>query len=78
MRPGDLLDIEELPLFVDRVDDEAVAVPCGEALLIDRAAEKLMALGLIPLVPYRDSDRVRVAGFRSIRGLQERLAGRWA
>jgi type VI secretion system protein ImpC len=78
MRLGDVLDVEELPLFVDRIDDEPVAVPCGEALLVDRAVEKLMALGLIPLVPYRDSDRIRVAGFRSIRGLQERLAGRWA
>lgn len=77
MRPGDMLDIEELPLFVDRVDGEAVAVPCGEALLVDRAAEKLISLGLMPLVSYRDTDRVRQAGFRSIQGPQARLAGRW-
>lgn len=77
MQPGDVLDIEELPLFVDRIDEEPVAIPCGEALLIDRAAEKLMSLGLMPLVSYRDTDRVRLAGFRSIRGLQERLAGPW-
>jgi type VI secretion system protein ImpC len=78
MRPGDVLDIDELPLFVDRIEDEAVAIPCGEALLVDRAAEQLIAVGLMPLVSYRDTDRVRVAGFRSIRGPQERLAGRWA
>ncbi|RIK76269.1 MAG: hypothetical protein DCC68_19690 [Planctomycetota bacterium] len=78
MQLGDVLDIEELPLFVDRIDDEPVAIPCGESLLIDRAAEKLMSLGLMPLVSYRDTDRVRLAGFRSIRGLQERLAGPWA
>jgi type VI secretion system protein ImpC len=77
MRPGDFLDIEELPLFVDRVDGEAVAIPCGEALLVDRAAEKLISLGLMPLVSYRDTDRVRQGGFRSIQGPQSRLAGRW-
>lgn len=78
MKPGDVLDIEELPLFVDRIDDEAVAIPCAEALLTDRAVEKLMSLGLMPLASYRDTDRVRLAGFRSIRGLQDRLAGRWS
>lgn len=77
MKPGDVLDIEELLLLVDRIDDEPVAIPCGEALLTDRAVEKLMSVGLMPLASYRDTDRVRLAGFRSIRGLHERLAGRW-
>jgi type VI secretion system protein ImpC len=74
---ADRLDLDELPMLVDRVDGELEAVPCAEALLTDRAVERLMNLGLMPLISFRETDRVRLGGFRSIRGSHEPLAGRW-
>jgi type VI secretion system protein ImpC len=70
------LEIDGLPLFVDEVDGEAVATPCTEAALSDKGAEALIARGLMPLIAYRDSDRVRVGGFRSILGPAAPLAFR--
>lgn len=72
------LEFEGLPLFVDEFDGEKAAVPCAEALIIDAGAEALVAAGFMPLISYRDSDRVRLGGFRSVRGGAARLAGRWS
>lgn len=75
MRPGDALDISGLPAHVYKKDGESVMKPCAEVLMTESEAEALMERGLIPLLSMKNSDRVRVAGFRSIAGTP--LAGRW-
>ena len=75
MRPGEALDIEDLPAHVYKKDGETVMKPCAEVLMTVSEAEALMDRGLIPLLSMKDSDRVHVAGFRSIAGTG--LAGRW-
>jgi type VI secretion system protein ImpC len=75
MRPGDALDIGGLPAHVYKKDGEPVMKPCAEVLMTHGEAEALMERGLIPLCSMKDSDRVHVAGFRSITG--KPLAGRW-
>jgi type VI secretion system protein ImpC len=74
-QPEDDLDIDELPLYVRKQDGETMCCPTAETVLSDRAAEAMRTRRLIPLIPYRDSDRLRVAGITSLAG--KRLAGRW-
>src|SRR5260370_25147019 len=74
MRPGDALDISGLPAHVYKKDGEAVMKPCAEVLMTVGEAEALMERRLIPLCSMKDSDRVHVAGFRSITG--KAFAGR--
>lgn len=74
-QPEDDLEIDELPLYVRKQDGETVCCPTAESVLSDRAAEAIRGRRLIPLIPYRDSDRLRVAGVTSLAG--RRLAGRW-
>ncbi len=76
MRPGDSLDLEDLPAHTYKKDGESVLQPCAEAILTESEAEALIERGLIPLLSMKGTDRVRVAGFRSIAG--EPLAGRWS
>ncbi len=76
MRPGDSLDIEDLPAHSYKKDGETVLQPCAEVLMTESEAQGLIERGLIPLLSIKGSDRVRVGGFRSIAGGP--LAGRWS
>lgn len=75
MQPGEALDIEDLPAHMYKEDGQTLMKPCAEVLMTVSEAEALMDRGLIPLLSMKDSDRVHVAGFRSIAGTG--LAGRW-
>lgn len=75
MRPGEVLDIESLPVHIYKKDGESVMKPCAEVLMTQSEAEALMERGLIPLLSMKGSDRIHVAGIRSIAGTP--LAGRW-
>jgi type VI secretion system protein ImpC len=77
MRPGAHLDIEGLPLHVIRDEGEASAKPCAEALLTERAANRLLDTGLMPLVSMKASDAVRLVRFQSVAHPNASLAGRW-
>ncbi|HUG39985.1 MAG TPA: type VI secretion system contractile sheath large subunit [Longimicrobiales bacterium] len=78
MRPELTLEEDRLPLHIAEGPDGAVAQPCAEALMTDRAASRLLDLGIIPLASFRDQDRVRVARFQSIADPVAGLRGRWA
>lgn len=58
LHSGMKLEIGELPF--------AAGQPCIEALLGERAAERILDRGLMPLVGMRDTDRVRLLRFQSI------------
>lgn len=74
---GTLQDIEGLPLYVTEEAGETVTLPCAEALLTLRAAEKILNNGLMPLLSFRDQDRVRLARLQSIAHPFALLAGGW-
>jgi type VI secretion system protein ImpC len=76
MQPGDALDISDLPAHVYKKDGESVIKPCAEVVMTESQATALMERGLMPLLSMKGSDRVHVAGFRSIAGTP--LAGRWS
>ncbi len=68
-------DVEGLPVHVYKHDAETVYKPCAEVLLTDTAMQKLMDLGLMPLVTYKNSDRVKLARYHSI--ADTALRGMW-
>ena len=76
LRPG--REISGLPLHVYRVAGESLAVPCTEATLSERAADRLLDRGLSPLLSIRDSDTVILPRLQSIAEPAARLIGRWS
>lgn len=71
-------EISNLPLHVYRADGETIATPCAEAVLSERAAERLLDSGLSPILSVRDSDAVIFPRLQSIAEPLMRLRGRWA
>lgn len=68
-------DIDGLPLHVYKQDGETVYKPCAEIPMTEVGVNKLIAAGLMPLVSYRGTDRIRLAMFQSITG--SALRSRW-
>ncbi|MDQ3686627.1 MAG: type VI secretion system contractile sheath large subunit, partial [Acidobacteriota bacterium] len=77
LRPGQLLDVEDLPLHVYEEGGESQLKPCAETVLTERAAEAILDRGLMPLLSFKNEDRARLAGFRSLATPPTSLAGRW-
>ncbi|MEM9057336.1 MAG: type VI secretion system contractile sheath large subunit, partial [Pseudomonadota bacterium] len=77
-RPGQLLDVQDLPACSVTRDGEAALVPCGEALLSEPAAAAIAAQGIMPVMSHAASSRVRFAGIHSIAQPAAPLAGAWA
>ena len=76
-RPGRHLEIQGHPLHVYREDGAAVAKPCAEVLLTERAALRIMDKGIMPLLSIKNQDGVRLGRFQSLADPPTRLAGRW-
>ncbi|MFP4309691.1 MAG: type VI secretion system contractile sheath domain-containing protein [Desulfococcaceae bacterium] len=65
-RPGEVLDIDGLPVFVYQRDGESVATPTAEFYLTERAATRILKAGFMPLLSFKHQDRIRLARFQSI------------
>jgi type VI secretion system protein ImpC len=78
MRPGSLLELEGMPVHVYRSDGESEARPSSEALLTERAAERIVKHGLMPLLSYRSRDIVRFGCIRSLANAPAGLRGPWS
>ena len=70
-------DLSGLPLHLYREGGETRAQPCAETLLTERAAERLLEMGLMPLASIRDQDAVRLVRLQSIADPPAPLAARW-
>lgn len=78
MTPGSIKEIEGLLLHVHPNESgESVTTPCAEALLTERAAERLLEEGLMPFVSYKDQDRIRLVRFQSLASPATSLNGPW-
>lgn len=71
-------DLEGLPVHVYEDAGETVFKPCSEILMTDESVNKLMEAGLMPLVSFRSTDRVKLARFQSIADPVTGLRGRWS
>lgn len=79
LRPGSVQDIDGLPLHVYQDDTgDSVTKPCAEAWLTEQAAERLLETGLMPLLSYKNQDRIRLVRFQSIASPLKSLRGRWS
>lgn len=71
-------DVEGLPVHVYEENGETIFKPCGEIQMTDVGVNKLMEYGLMPLVSFRGTDRVKLARFQSIADPVTGLKGRWS
>ena len=70
-------DVSGFPVHYYREDGETVAKPCAEIPMTERALERLLEAGLIPLASVRDSDVILLPRLQSIASPPTGLAGRW-
>lgn len=70
-------DLDRMPLFHYVEDGEKKLKPCAESLMTEAISEKLLENGLMPLISFKDSDRVRIASYRSAASPPASLGGRW-
>jgi len=77
LRPGMIQDIQGLPLHVYKEQGDSVIKPCAEVLLTEKAMEKILELGLMPLLSFKNQDSIRLARFQSVADPLTPLAGPW-
>jgi len=77
LRPGMHLEVDGLPLHLAKSDGAVEAKPCAETLLTERAAQKLLEKGLMPLASFKDAGLARLVRFQSLAEPLAPLAGPW-
>jgi type VI secretion system protein ImpC len=77
LQPETAAEIQNLPTHVFKDGLETRVTPPSEVVLTLRAAEKLLAAGLVPVLSLKGSESVRVARLQSIASPLRALAGRW-
>lgn len=70
-------DIENLPLHIYRQNAETITKPCAEIVLTEKISESILQQGLMPLLSYRNTDRVRLARFQSAAFPSKQLNSKW-
>jgi type VI secretion system protein ImpC len=70
-------DIDNLPLYIYKDASQTIAKPVTEVAFRVNTAEKIIEQGLMPLVSFRDTDRIRLARFQSIASPPTVLKGKW-
>ncbi len=77
MAERQMRDIVNLPFHLYRDNEVIKTKPCAEIVLTESFADKLLQQGLMPLLSYRNSDRVRLPRFQSVALPQQNLNGKW-
>lgn len=70
-------EVNNLPLHFFQDDGETKSKPCAEVGLTESSLEQILEQGFIPLVSYRDTDKIRIARFQSISNSNPGLTGKW-
>jgi type VI secretion system protein ImpC len=78
LRPGEIQEIDGLPIHVYEQDGAAYIKPCAEVLMTMRAAKKIIESGPMPLLTIKETGTVRLGMFQSLALPATRLAGRWS
>ncbi|HTP94254.1 MAG TPA: type VI secretion system contractile sheath large subunit [Burkholderiales bacterium] len=71
------LNVDGLPLHTYRQAGETRIKPCAEIWLTERAANRMIECGAMPLASLKDTDSVRLVRLQSIATPASRLAARW-
>jgi type VI secretion system protein ImpC len=74
MRPGQVRQLDGIPMYLYKQGRETRQLPGAEAWLGERAAEIMLDHGVLPLLSVKNRDAVVLFAFRSL----AKLAGPWA
>jgi type VI secretion system protein ImpC len=77
LRPDKHCNVDRLPVYVYQQDGEAVAQPCAESLMTERAAQLILDRGVMALASLKGSDEVRLVRFQSATRPPSPLPGPW-
>ena len=76
-KPGEVLKLENMPLFVYRdADDDEVTVG-GEARFTSVVSQTVSSMGFMPLMAVRGRDEMELVRFQSLGEEENELAGSW-
>ena len=75
--PGESSQINNLPAHTYKEDGEIELKPCAEIYLTEKAGERLLENGLLPVWSILRSDSVRLGPFSSLHISNQRINGRW-
>ncbi len=70
-------NFDGLPLYYYQESGETKVKSCAEIVMTQANAEVLIEQGLMPLISFKDTDRVRVGRFQSITFSESMLSGKW-
>lgn len=73
-----VLDVKGLPTHIYKEEGEVRTKPCAETEMTHEACDVLIEQGIMPLITFKDTDRVRLGGFHSIAFPLKALNGRWS
>lgn len=71
------LDIEGLPTLIFDEAGASKIMSNSESVMTESLCEDILQSGLMPIISYRDSDKIRLARFQSIAFPNKRLKGKW-
>jgi type VI secretion system protein ImpC len=71
------LDIEDLPIHLYKEGGEQKTKPCTEILMTQFNCEYSLSQGLMPLISFTNTDRIRLGGFQSVAESISLLRGKW-
>ena len=77
MNPGDKLDIDDLPTYSWRLEDEVQLQACAEVFTNERTADAILAQGLMPFLSFKNRNAVRLLRSQSIAHPPQALSGPW-
>jgi len=70
-------ELDGLPVHMYKENTETITKPCAETQLTENASDILLDQGLMPLISFRDTDRIRIVRFQSLAFPTKTLKGRW-
>lgn len=73
----DVAEIDDLPAYGYEYDGEYRLQPCTETLLSQRAANRILDEGIMPLLGVKGQGAARLAAWRSVAAGEPRFLGRW-
>jgi type VI secretion system protein ImpC len=77
MRPGDELDVGDLPAYVFTEDGAKHLQAGAELYLGERTGEAILARGVMPFLSLRNQNAARLLRFQSLADPPQPVAGRW-
>jgi type VI secretion system protein ImpC len=72
-----VLEIDDLPAWIDEMEGERQLYPCTGAWLGERASEAMLGRGIMPLLSRRDRPTARLLRWQSVSQPARHLAGPW-